>query len=55
MHMVQGSAAVIDSEQEKAKWAGALVPAVELDSDGAEDLTVVVVRLIDERQAPATF
>ena len=46
---------MIDSEQEKAKWVGALVPAVELDGDGAGDLTVVVVRLIDGRQAPATF
>ena len=53
--MVQVNAAVINSEQEKENWAGALVPAVELDSDGAEDLTVVVVRLIDGRQAAATF
>ena len=53
--MVQEFAVVIDSRQEKAKWAGALVPAVELDSDGAEDLTLVVVRLIDERQALATL
>ncbi len=41
---------MIDSRKEKAEWAGTLVPAVELDRFRAH-MTLVVVRLIDERQA----
>lgn len=41
----------VPAEQEKAAWAGDLVPAFELDEPEAGDMIVVVVRLIDERQA----
>ena len=43
------------AEQEKATWAGALVPAVELDDSEAGDMIVVVVKLIDDRQAAASL
>ena len=51
--MLQGTAKVVKApaEQEKATWAGALVPAVELDDSEGGDMIVVVVKLIDDRQA----
>ena len=38
-------------EPEKVTWVGALVPAVELDEAEAGDMIVIVVKLIDDRQA----
>ena len=58
--MLQGPANVakVPPKPERGAWAGAMVPAFELDEPGMGDMIVVVVRLIDERQAavlcPAT-
>ena len=49
------AAVKVPTEQEEkaasSAWAGALVPAFELDEPEAGDMIVVVVRLTDERQA----
>lgn len=51
--MLKGAANAVkvQGEQEKAAWIGALVPAVEVDEAEAGDMAVVVVKLIDKRQA----
>lgn len=47
--LFQGFAKTPGTGQQEAHWAGALIPAFESDEQETGAMTVVVVRLIDDR------
>jgi len=52
--LFQGSAKTPGTGQQEAHWAGALISAFESDEPETGAMTVVVVRLIDDRRALLT-